>query len=33
MAYLTAFGMLLGVIAARTRSIFPSFLVHLANNL
>ncbi len=33
LAYLTAFGLLLGVIAARTRSIFPSFLVHLANNL
>jgi membrane protease YdiL (CAAX protease family) len=32
LAYLTAFGMLLGVIAARTRSILPSFVVHLANN-
>jgi membrane protease YdiL (CAAX protease family) len=33
LAYLIAFGFLLGVIATRTRSIFPSFLIHLANNL
>jgi membrane protease YdiL (CAAX protease family) len=33
LAYLTTFGMMLGVIAERTRSIFPSFVVHLANNL
>lgn len=31
--YLTAFGMLLGVIFAKTRSLIPSYLVHLVNNL
>ena len=33
LAYLTVFGMLLGVIAAKTRSLLPSFLVHAVNNL
>jgi membrane protease YdiL (CAAX protease family) len=31
--YLAIFGMLLGVIAAKTRSLLPSFLVHALNNL
>ncbi|MHB1318712.1 MAG: CPBP family intramembrane glutamic endopeptidase [Anaerolineae bacterium] len=33
LAYLVVFGMLLGVIAAKTRSLLPSFLVHALNNL
>lgn len=33
LAYLTIFGMLLGVIAAKTRSLLPSFVVHALNNL
>jgi membrane protease YdiL (CAAX protease family) len=33
LAYLTTFAFLLGVIATRTHSILPSFLIHLANNL
>ena len=33
LAYLTTFGMLLGALAGRTRSLLPSFLIHMANNL
>ena len=31
--FLTAFGMLLGVIYAKTRSLLPSYLIHTINNL
>jgi len=33
LGYLTAFGLLLGIVFARTRSLLPSFLLHAANNL
>ena len=33
LVYLAAFGMLLGAMAAKTRSLLPSFLVHALNNL
>jgi membrane protease YdiL (CAAX protease family) len=33
LVYLTAFGMVLGVIYAKTRSLLPSYLVHAINNL
>jgi membrane protease YdiL (CAAX protease family) len=32
LAFLTAFGMMLGVIFAKTRSLFPPFLVHAIHN-
>ena len=31
--FLTAFGMMLGVIFAKTRSLIPSYLIHAVNNL
>ena len=31
--YLVALGMLLGAIAAKTRSLLPSLIVHAVNNL
>jgi|GEM_PF-2504945 len=33
LVFLTAFGMLLGVIYAKTRSLLPSYLIHAINNL
>jgi len=33
LVYLTAFGMLLGVIFAKTKSLLPTYLVHALNNL
>lgn len=32
LVYMTAFGMLLGVVFAKTRSLLPSFLIHAVNN-
>jgi membrane protease YdiL (CAAX protease family) len=32
LSFLTAFGMMLGVIFAKTRSLFPPFLVHTIHN-
>jgi len=33
LVFLTAFGMLLGMIYAKTRSLLPSYLIHAVNNL
>ena len=33
LVYLTALGMLLGVVFAKTRSLLPSFIIHAVNNL